>query len=222
MVNLIRSLLETVLTKVGVERAWSPEPSPPPAPRTPTPPPPPPAPKRVEETIEVDIRRRGPHGDFEEDIKIEHDVRGRTDHETALVHHRSHSSHSAPRHRSASAAPRRRFYDDDLEEEADYYNRRQMERAYVGEAHNGATKDWAIVDVPPGTERVKMDGAGGSSQEVTWQRYNGVRRAKFLAGEREFKTGFGMPERKPSPAPAPAPLPPPAPAPRPRASSTLR
>jgi len=84
-----------------------------------------------------------------------------------------------------------------------------MERAYVGEAHNGATKDWAIVDVPPGTERVRMNGAGGSSQDVTWQRYNGVRRAKFIAGGREFETPFGVPDRRPSPGPA---------APRPRAS----
>jgi hypothetical protein len=50
----------------------------------------------------------------------------------------------------------------------------------MGEAYNGATKDWAIVDVPPGTERVRMDGIGGASQEITWQRYNGVRRSKFV------------------------------------------
>ena len=54
----------------------------------------------------------------------------------------------------------------------------------MGEAYNGATKDWAIVDVPPGTERVRMDGVGGASAEVTWQCYNGVRRAKFIP-ERE-------------------------------------
>jgi hypothetical protein len=78
-----------------------------------------------------------------------------------------------------------------LEEEADYYNRKAMERAYIGEAHDGATRDWNIVDVPPGTERIRMDGAGGSSQEITWQRYNGVRRSKFLAGNREFDSGFG-------------------------------
>ena len=68
----------------------------------------------------------------------------------------------------------------DIAEEADYYNRRVSDRAYMGEAYNGATKDWAIVDVPPGTKRVTMDGVGGGSQEVTWQRYNGVRRSKFL------------------------------------------
>ena len=49
----------------------------------------------------------------------------------------------------------------------------------MGEAWNGATRDWAIVDVPPGTNRVQMDGVGGASQEISWQRYNGVRRANF-------------------------------------------
>ncbi|KUJ08205.1 uncharacterized protein LY89DRAFT_337904 [Mollisia scopiformis] len=65
------------------------------------------------------------------------------------------------------------------EEEAAYYERKVNERAYIGEAYNGATKDWAIVDVPPGTERVQMEGVGGASQEITWQKYNGVRRSKF-------------------------------------------
>ena len=65
------------------------------------------------------------------------------------------------------------------EDEADYYARRANERAYIGEGRHGATRDWAIVDVPPGTERVRMDGAGGGSQEITWQRYNGVRRSRF-------------------------------------------
>jgi len=68
----------------------------------------------------------------------------------------------------------------DDESEADYYARRASDRAYIGEAYNGATKDWAIVDVPPGTERVRMDGVGGGSEEITWQKYNGVRRSKFI------------------------------------------
>jgi len=82
---------------------------------------------------------------------------------------------------------------DDLEAEAEYYNRRAMEKSYPGEAYNGATKDWAIVDVPPGTERVKMDGMGGGSQEITWQRYNGVRRSKFLTDGQEFPAPFDRP-----------------------------
>lgn len=98
------------------------------------------------------------------------------------------------RRRSMSARPERREKDTvrvDIressgrrlgrdEEEADYYDRKVSERAVIGEAYNGATKDWAIVDVPPGTERVQMDGVGGASQEITWQKYNGVRRSKFL------------------------------------------
>jgi hypothetical protein len=101
------------------------------------------------------------------------------------------------RARSSSAGPRRRYYDDDdLSEEAEYYNRKAMERAYVGEGYNGATVDWAIVDVPPGTQRVQMDGAGGSSQEITWQRYNGVRRSKFRTGENVYDSGFGTPDRE--------------------------
>jgi len=50
----------------------------------------------------------------------------------------------------------------------------------MGEARNGITKDWTIVDVPPGTERVRMDGAGGAAAEVTWQKYSGVRRSRFI------------------------------------------
>jgi hypothetical protein len=72
----------------------------------------------------------------------------------------------------------------DDESEASFYGKKASERAYIGEAYNGATKDWAIVDVPPGTERVRMDGVGGGSEEITWQRYNGVRRSKFIP-ERE-------------------------------------
>ena len=78
------------------------------------------------------------------------------------------------------------FREDD--DEADYYARKAEERSYIGEAYNGATKDWAIVDVPPGTERVRMDGVGGGGQEITWQRYNGVRRSKFIP-ERERERG---------------------------------
>jgi len=81
----------------------------------------------------------------------------------------------------------------DFDLEADYYNRKAMERAYPGEGWNGATKDWAIVDVPPGTNRVRMDGIGGGAQEITWQRYNGVRRSKFISGDEELATDFGGP-----------------------------
>jgi hypothetical protein len=80
-----------------------------------------------------------------------------------------------------------------------------MERAYAGEGRDGATRDWAIVDVPPGTERVRMDGAGGGSQEITWQRYNGVRRSKFITADEVYDSGFGIPDRDRDRDPSPAP-----------------
>jgi hypothetical protein len=125
--------------------------------------------------------------DFEEDITIERETRGGPARE---------KEREVVRPRSLSP-PRRRYYDDDIEAEAEFYNRRALERAYPGEAYNGATKDWAIVDVPPGTERVKMEGAGGGSQEISWQRYNGVRRSKFITEDREFDTPFGAPAPPP-------------------------
>ncbi|KAK8016246.1 hypothetical protein PG993_014435 [Apiospora rasikravindrae] len=79
--------------------------------------------------------------------------------------------------RAQSAAPERR---PDYGDEADYITGKIDSRGRMGEAWNGATKDWSIIDVPPGTERVQMDGVGGGSAEVTWQRYNGVRRSKFV------------------------------------------
>ncbi|EXJ79690.1 hypothetical protein A1O3_07971 [Capronia epimyces CBS 606.96] len=107
------------------------------------------------------------------------------------------------------APPRRDYgYDRDIQEEAEYYNSRAVERSYVGEGYRGATRDWAIVDVPPGTRRVRMDGAGGGSQEITWQRYNGVRRSKFMPDgvpDDAYPSEVGRPA--PLPAPAPAPLP---------------
>ena len=90
----------------------------------------------------------------------------------------------------------------DNESEADYYRSKAAERAYIGEAYNGATKDWAIVDVPPGTERVRMDGVGGGSEEITWQRYNGVRRSKFIPErdrERDTRVEIRETERLPEP-----------------------
>jgi hypothetical protein len=110
------------------------------------------------------------------------------------------------RRRSVSARPEARekervridVRDDD--DEGEFYAKKVEERAYIGEAYNGATKDWNIVDVPPGTERVRMDGIGGGSQEITWQRYNGVRRSKFIA-ERERSE----PSEHSDPAPLPEP-----------------
>ncbi|KAK4102954.1 hypothetical protein N658DRAFT_505971 [Parathielavia hyrcaniae] len=78
--------------------------------------------------------------------------------------------------RAHSAAPPTTDYEDEAYEITSKID----SRGRMGEAWNGITKDWAIVDVPPGTERVRMDGAGGASAEVTWQKYSGVRRTKFI------------------------------------------
>lgn len=67
-----------------------------------------------------------------------------------------------------------------MREEAEYLSSQIDARGRHGEAYHGTTRDWTLVDVPPGTERVTMEGAGGASTETTWQRYSGVRRTKFI------------------------------------------
>ncbi|KKA18680.1 hypothetical protein T310_7377 [Rasamsonia emersonii CBS 393.64] len=74
----------------------------------------------------------------------------------------------------------------DIQEEAEAYARRDSGHGTIGEAYNGATKDWTVIDVPPGTKRITLEGVGGGSQEITWERYNGVRRTKFIAEGEEF------------------------------------
>lgn len=65
----------------------------------------------------------------------------------------------------------------------------------------GATKDWEIVDVPPGTKHVRMGNVEVGSPEITWQRYDGVRRSK-LNPEREIsesgRPGTTFQEAKPN------------------------
>ncbi|POR34196.1 Uncharacterized protein TPAR_05589 [Tolypocladium paradoxum] len=98
------------------------------------------------------------------------------------------SSHRRARSAAPLASP--------MDEEAAYITSKIDSRGRMGEAWGGATKDWAIVDVPPGTERVRMDGAGGASTDTTWSRYSGVRRTQFNP-ERD---GALVP-REPSPTP---------------------
>jgi hypothetical protein len=78
--------------------------------------------------------------------------------------------------RAHSAAPPTTHYDDEARE----IMYQVTARGKMGEAKNGITQDWALIDVPPGTERVIMDGAGGAAAEVTWTKYSGARRAKFI------------------------------------------
>ncbi|KZF23009.1 hypothetical protein L228DRAFT_141364 [Xylona heveae TC161] len=162
----------------GIERI------PPPKPKSPSPPP--------RDWEEIEIRRRGSRPFYDDDIIIERET------------NRRHAQEARGRRRSLSGPRREREREivDDVEIEADYYNRRAAERAYIGEAFNGATRDWAIVDVPPGTKRVQMDGIGGASQEVTWQRYNGVRRSKFIP-EADEPPVPEEPRGRPAPRPRP-------------------
>lgn len=120
------------------------------------------------------------------------------------IHHQSRHGRSRSRHRPVLAdddylvvpsqnflrvrsqsqtRPRARSvgnYPSEVRQEAAYITGRVEARGRMGEAHHGATRDWTIVDVPPGTKRLRMDGVGGGAAEVTWQRYNGVRRARFI------------------------------------------
>lgn len=100
--------------------------------------------------------------------------------------------YSSSRRRAQSAAP----LCSPMDEEGDYLASKIDSRGRMREAWGGATKDWAIVDVPPGTERVRMDGAGGGSTDTTWTKYSGVRRTQFIP-ERD-----GVVAREPSPAPS--------------------
>ncbi|KAI1825012.1 hypothetical protein F4861DRAFT_219104 [Xylaria intraflava] len=157
--------------------------------KTPTPPPPPRravSRRREQETdIDIDIR----HNETDIDIRRRSRSRSRPaqrprpamrpsydDDDIVLVKKNDTLNVSdKQRRRAHSAAPRPEWAD-----EAEYITGTIDARGRMGEAKHGATRSWTIVDVPPGTERVKMDGVGGGSTETTWQRYNGVRRSKFI------------------------------------------
>ncbi|KAH9827512.1 serine/arginine repetitive matrix protein 1-like [Teratosphaeria destructans] len=196
----------------GVERARSPTPPPPPAP---------PSPPR-EEDLEIEIRRRGTRNGkyYDEDIIFEKNEVERKSRGDSQEVSRRRSVSATTRRRSPS--PVRRLYEDDITAEAEYYNRKVRERAYPGEAWNGATKDWGLVDVPPGTERVRMDGVGGGRQEIYWDRYRGERRGKFSTGDRVYEQDYGLPEAPPPPPAIEAPPPAPAPPPREERSTEIK
>jgi len=178
--------------------------------RPPSPPSPPLPPTRDEERIE--IRRTGerngrPYG---EDIVINRNEGARTPLPPRDSYYDAPARPPPPPAPALAPAPipapttvPYRGYDRDVQEEADYYNSRALDRTYLGEAYHGSTRDWAIVDVPPGTQRVRMDGVGGGSQEITWQRYNGVRRSKFMPDSLSDE-GYATPTGRPAPLPAAA------------------
>ncbi|KAL8767816.1 MAG: hypothetical protein Q9209_005810 [Squamulea sp. 1 TL-2023] len=167
-------------------RVPAPVPAPIPAPA----PPRPRSPSPVKSTYdEIEIRRHGSRNGrhYDEDLII-------TERERDGGHRHRNEDHTPRRRRSLSFEARSRApYSSrdelDIAEEAEYYNSRAAAHSYLGEGYNGANKDWAIVDVPPGTKRVQMEGIGGAREEITWQRYNGVRRSKFIAEDEEYRGG---------------------------------
>ncbi|KAK2589402.1 hypothetical protein QQS21_012922 [Conoideocrella luteorostrata] len=181
----------------GVIRAKAPSPPPPPRPRAQT---------RERETdidislsknrteVDVDIRRSASRNRSRSRERRSHyhddEIVLRRDMDRLRVDDR----HSRSHRRSHSAAPITSPNDD----EAEYITSKIDSRGRIGEAYHGATKDWTIVDVPPGTEKVRMDGVGGATTETNWSKYSGVRRTKFIP-ERD---GALVPARQPSPMPS--------------------
>lgn len=184
-------------------------------PSPPSPPPPPPlAPASVREQSEerIEIRRSETRNGRNENENTE-----------IIISRKERSESRGPppsraRERSVdfreeidySSSRGRDWEQRNISEEAEYYNDRAVSRGYPGEAYHGATRDWGLVDVPPGTRRVRMDGAGGGAQEVSWQRYNGNRRAKFLPNadmDEGYTSDPGRPMprsiREPEPQPEP-------------------
>ncbi|KAM0464781.1 hypothetical protein ACHAPV_002617 [Trichoderma viride] len=178
------------------------QPSPPPAARARSRP-------REREARETDI-----------DIDISRS-KGRTTGVEVDIHRSASRTRSKSRERRSS-----RFYEDDIvvrrdlqidegrsrrrahsaaarpveDDESEYITSKVDGRGRMGEAWGGATKDWAIVDVPPGTERIRMDGVGGATTDTTWSKYSGVRRTKFVP-ERERDIRDDLSNRAPSPPP---------------------
>ncbi|KAK0703570.1 hypothetical protein B0T26DRAFT_681228 [Lasiosphaeria miniovina] len=120
---------------------------------------------------------------YDDEVLVYSD-RDRADRRHLHVDIDQHRSTSRGRRAQSAAPPSNREFD----EEAYEITSKIDARGRMGEARGGITKDWTIVDVPPGTERVRMDGAGGASAEVTWQKYSGVRRAKFIPDRDEKGT----------------------------------
>lgn len=160
--------------------------------RQPSPQPPPPRAKsraRAQET-EIDIYTS----------RDETDIDIRRSSSRAHARSRSHSRHRPARDPYRESQPSLPSHDNDrltvdyrktrrrahsaaptpVREEAEWITSKIDSRGRMGEAYNGATREWTIVDVPPGTERIRMDGIGGGATETAYQRYTGVRRTRFI------------------------------------------
>ena len=169
------------------------------------PPSPPSPPRERERSAErIAIHRSGERNgrEYNEDIVIDrNDTRSRSPLPPPGLRDPYNDYPSRPGQPTAGPLVPHRGYDRSIEEEASYYNDIAKQRGYVGEGYHGSTRDWALVDVPPGTRRVRMDGAGGGEQEITWQRYNGVRRSQFYP-DGPNDEGYGSEVGRPMPLPA--------------------
>ncbi|KAK5950039.1 hypothetical protein OHC33_009000 [Knufia fluminis] len=180
----------------------------PPSPPSP-PPPPPPAPVRERSEERIEIRRSETRNGKreEEDIVISRNERSQSVGPPTRRQEREDYREEI----DYSSSRRAGWEDRNIAEEAEYYNDRALSRGYPGEAYRGATRDWGLVDIPPGTKRVRMDGAGGGAQELSWKRYDGDRRAKFYPDgdyDEGYTTDPGRPAPRPIRAPEPEPEPP--------------
>ncbi|RMD43436.1 hypothetical protein DV735_g1687, partial [Chaetothyriales sp. CBS 134920] len=157
--------------------------------------------RAIDRDYEITLTPREREGrEYKEEIVIDRsDGRSRSPLPPPAV--RRHPYYDAPLPAPAPPPPARARpgpYDREAEEEAVYYNDIANQRGFVGESYHGATRDWSLVDVPPGTRRVRMDGAGGGEQEITWQRYNGVRRSKFYPDGAPYDPYLAAPPGAPS------------------------
>ncbi|EXJ95280.1 hypothetical protein A1O1_00400 [Capronia coronata CBS 617.96] len=72
-----------------------------------------------------------------------------------------------PAVRHSEAGNARDFYD------TSGYQGNVIAGGKIGNAVDGATREWNYVSVPPGTVRITMDGIGGSSRVMEWDPYDG-------------------------------------------------
>ncbi|KAF8457479.1 hypothetical protein BGX38DRAFT_794579 [Terfezia claveryi] len=123
------------------------------------------------------------------------------EHEHHHVHH--HIDHGNVEAMSLTRRSERRNYGHDAVEEDRHRSRDRSSRGFsrsdIGLSANGSrrgsaqlsgTSDWTIIDVPPGTRRITIDTTGQAAhqheedeEEVSWSRYNGVRRSRGLSSE---------------------------------------
>lgn len=111
---------------------------------------------------------------FEEDRRYTSSV--------SVIHHdhHGHDHHGHQHHHRRRSGDRssQRFSRSDIDLSASGSRR--------GSVQLSGTSDWTIIDVPPGTRRITIDTTAQAPQqeeEISWSRYNGVRRSRGLSTE---------------------------------------